>query len=698
MDNSSFIRCPIFPMKISLCFLLVLSALLAFPFTSRMEAAASAKVAATFSAAASRFTADPVRGYIYASVRDDNTVMVIDPSTLTVVKTLTVGASPIGMSISPDGAKLYVALVGAKKIAIVDLDTLTLLPSLTISQIPYFVAAGLNNQLYVSAAEEGDDLLEVDATTGATEAVFPGLFDATGFVVLNPARNRLFFGDSNSSLSMLTRYDVTTTPPTLVEQTPLTRFQGFGVDLKLSHDAQLLCFPTGNGDDGKGDNDILNPLDFTQTYGTIDFGFSPNSFDFTGPVAFSPGDKVVYQSGEPDGGVYEIDFFDTTTFTEFATIPSVPQGSENLGIRDLITDNTGRYLFVATSSIVVYDLDADITDSVTETIGASFTYQAPVYIYAPTVTATGLPKGLTFNAATRTISGTLTEAGLFPIVIKATGAGKTVTDTLTVSVYPDSRALNISTRALVQTGDSVLIAGFIILGDTNKEVVVRAIGPSLSSNGVPFPGRLLDPTLSVFDSSGALLFMNDDWQRDPSSFRLMQLNLAPTDPLESALDLTLAPGAYTLVMSGVDGGTGIGLAEVYDIASGEADDPRLGNISTRGSVQTGDNVMIAGFILDGTPNASMLVRGLGPSLAMQGVSGVLSDPQLELHNSDGTTIASNDNWQDTQETLIEATGLAPTDPAESAIDTTLPPGAYTAILSGVGGTTGVGLVEVYNLP
>jgi hypothetical protein len=164
------------------------------------------------------------------------------------------------------------------------------------------------------------------------------------------------------------------------------------------------------------------------------------------------------------------------------------------------------------------------------------------------------------------------------------------------------------------------------------------------------------------------------------------------------LDLTLAPGAYTLVMSGVDGGTGIGLAEVYDIASGEADDPRLGNISTRGSVQTGDNVMIAGFILDGTTNASMLVRGLGPSLAMQGVSGVLSDPQLELHNSDGTTIASNDNWQDTQETLIEATGLAPTDPAESAIDTTLPPGAYTAILSGVGGTTGVGLVEVYNLP
>jgi hypothetical protein len=269
---------------------------------------------------------------------------------------------------------------------------------------------------------------------------------------------------------------------------------------------------------------------------------------------------------------------------------------------------------------------------------------------------------------------------------------------LTLTVYANSRALDISSRALVQPGDDALIAGFIITGDPSqpKSVVVRALGPSLSVNGIPLAGRLMDPTLALYDSTNTGVGSNDNWQSDNDADIVNQLHLAPTDSYEAALYRYLSPGAYTVVVSGVNNTSGIALAEVYDVDNNDIE--RLANISTRGLVETGDNVMIGGFIVSGPDQASMLVRGLGPSLSAHGVQGVLADPQLSLYDSNGTIVYSNNNWKDTQEQEIEAAGLAPTDPLESAIDITLVPGNYTAILSGVNNGTGVGQVEAYNLP
>ena len=246
---------------------------------------------------------------------------------------------------------------------------------------------------------------------------------------------------------------------------------------------------------------------------------------------------------------------------------------------------------------------------------------------------------------------------------------------------------NISTRLLVETGDNVLIGGFIVTGTHSKEVLLRAIGPSLALDG-----KLANPVLELHDASGAVIATNDDWQTNTNEQEIVDTGLAPTDPLESALLVTLDPGAYTAIVSGAGNGTGIGLVEAYDLD--RTTDARLANISTRGFVQTGDNVMIGGFIILGSEDEDVLVRAIGPSLPL---AGTLADPLLELHNADGSILATNDNWRDTQEAEIEATGIPPANDAESAIVSTLAPGNYTAIVRGVGDTTGVALVEAYGL-
>jgi hypothetical protein len=252
---------------------------------------------------------------------------------------------------------------------------------------------------------------------------------------------------------------------------------------------------------------------------------------------------------------------------------------------------------------------------------------------------------------------------------------------------------NISTRAFVQTGDNVMIGGFIITGSGQKKVIVRAIGPSLVNYGITNP--LADPTLELHDSTGAVIAFNDNWMDAPNRQEIIDSGLAPTNNLESAILTSLSPGNYTAIVRGVNNGTGIALVEGYDL------DPtagsKLGNISTRALVQTGDNVMIGGFIITGGGQKNVIVRAIGPSLAQYGITNPLADPTLELHNGNGAVIAFNDNWKDSQQAEIEATGLPPSDDAESAIVQTLAPGNYTAIVRGVNNTIGVALAEVYGL-
>ncbi len=278
--------------------------------------------------------------------------------------------------------------------------------------------------------------------------------------------------------------------------------------------------------------------------------------------------------------------------------------------------------------------------------------------------------------------------------------GQDLSNEATVTIILDSGAaanevlLNISTRLQVLTDDKVLIGGFIISGDESKTVILRAIGPALADFGISDP--LADPVLELHAADGSLIMSNDNWKMDQQS-EIEMTGLAPTKELESAILATLDPGAYTAIVSGKDGGTGVGLVEVYDLDAAAASE--LANISTRGFVETGNNVMIGGFILGGdTDTSNVLIRAIGPTLTDFGVAGALEDPTLELHDAQGALISSNDNWMDDQKDEIEATGLAPQDELESAILETLAPGAYTAIVAGQSGGTGVGLVEVYRLP
>jgi hypothetical protein len=246
----------------------------------------------------------------------------------------------------------------------------------------------------------------------------------------------------------------------------------------------------------------------------------------------------------------------------------------------------------------------------------------------------------------------------------------------------------------VGTGNDVLIGGFIITGGP-KEVVIRAIGPSLAQFRIANP--LSDPFLELHNAAGTLVSQNNNWQDNPSQASAIQASgLAPKDPRESALRVTLGPGNHTAVVRGVNNAIGVGLVEVYD-TEGAGASSKAANVATRGFVSTGDSVMIAGFIVGGNNPAHLIVRGIGPSLANFGIINALQNPQLELYDEDGRRLTTVDNWQDASNYgQVIAAGLAPSDLRESAISGSFDPGNYTAVLRGLNNTTGVGLVEVYN--
>jgi hypothetical protein len=263
---------------------------------------------------------------------------------------------------------------------------------------------------------------------------------------------------------------------------------------------------------------------------------------------------------------------------------------------------------------------------------------------------------------------------------------------------PRRRLANLATRVNVQGGENDGIAGFIKRNTPAKRIMVRAVGPSIGIDGA-----LADPVLRVFDSTGAQIATNDSW-RSTQEAEITASGLAPTNDKEAAVIINLPASAantiFTAILSGANGGNGIGVVEVYDLDAESFAD--LGNVATRGFVGSGANVLIGGFIVQddsftGQPQ-NILVRGIGPSLSGAGVSNSLQDPVIELHDSQGATIISNNDWGTSPDAAaLTTSGLAPTNPKESAILRTLAPGAYTVILSGVGGGTGVGSVEAYNL-
>jgi hypothetical protein len=267
-----------------------------------------------------------------------------------------------------------------------------------------------------------------------------------------------------------------------------------------------------------------------------------------------------------------------------------------------------------------------------------------------------------------------------------------------VFFLPQSGVVNIATRLAIGTGENVLIGGFIVTGNAPKKLIIRAMGSSLGGPN-PVSGRLQDPTLELLEGNESL-GTNDDWRSDQEQ-AIIATTIPPPDDREAAILAILNPGTYTAIVGGKEASTGIGLVEVYDLgtASLEASsNAKLSNLSTRGLVRTGDDVMIGGFIVSGGSTTTVLIRAIGPSLAFSGVAGVLEDPTLDFVDGNGSIILSNDDWRTGgQEQQILDTTVPPSDERESALVATIGPGGYTAIVRGNGGRIGVALVEVYVL-
>jgi hypothetical protein len=307
-----------------------------------------------------------------------------------------------------------------------------------------------------------------------------------------------------------------------------------------------------------------------------------------------------------------------------------------------------------------------------------------------------LPPRATAVAATAIDSTGSTSEFSPGVIVSFTAPPPPPTSPTTVFLPMHSlHVVNLATRLRVEPGDHALIAGLIVSGAEPKKVIVRGIGPSLGSAGVP--GTLADPVLELYNSAGQLVARNDDWKTNQQS-EIQNSGLAPTNDLESAIVATVSPGNYTAVLRGNGTGTGVGLVDAYDLAQGS--NSHLANVSTRGFVSTGDNVMIGGFIVaDKGGGTTVVVRAIGPSLAAAGIPDAMTDPYLELHNANGSVINFNDNWMSAVLVdRIQAAHLAPTDDRESALYSTLAPGNYTAIVRGkTSSVVGVAVVEVYDL-
>jgi hypothetical protein len=340
------------------------------------------------------------------------------------------------------------------------------------------------------------------------------------------------------------------------------------------------------------------------------------------------------------------------------------------------------------------------------------------YVFDPGTTAppspTPTPAGSASPTATATASPSTT-----PSATATATATPTATPTATGTPV-DVELLNISGRVVAQTGDNVGIAGFIVKGSGFKRFIVRAIGPSLKVNGTPVAGRLMDPILELHDSNGATL-TNDNWRTGGQESEIQNSGLAPSDDRESAMIRTVPAGSFTAIIRGANNTTGIGLIEVYDIGTTtsaamqeeqaehalepnapEATDAaiELGNLSVRANVQTGDNILIDGIIMQGGHAKRVLFRALGPSIQSGGqpVPGTLQNPTMEVRDANGNLLRANDDWQQAPNAAeIQNTGLAPSNSKESAVLLTLPAGSYTSVVRGVNDTTGIALSETYKL-
>ncbi len=570
-----------------------------------------------------RFLADPSRPRVYGTLTSSNSIIVIDTTSLT-AQTIPIGLAPVGLALSRDNSRLYVANSGStsEAIGVVDLETLNVLPSLAAPYRPWDIAVGNGGICYLSPEGTGAGgwaprAMRVDTATGAS-SIF-GSSWVKGLLRINPVSETLYITDGAS----LRSYDVTTIPPTSTGQ--LAELVAVPRNFAVSHDGTMVAAPGGGSP--AYETRVMRSSDLTSVLGRLFVG-TPFA------VAFSNDDKVAYQAayGEVStsaGAGIVIQVWDLPTFTRKTTVQSqITLRSRD--VTDLVVDRDGKYLFVS--------------------VPVSGQYTTPnVHVYS-----------------------------LAPASQRS---------------YP----LNLSTRGRVNTGDDVLITGFIIRGGASKRIGLRGLGPSLRSRGIA--GVVDDPTLDLLNSDGVRINFNDDCSGDPSIFDIFNAGLMPGSIYEAAFIRTVPGGNYTaIVRKKFNSSAGVALLELYDLDAQPAS-ARFANVSTRGRVGLDDDVMIAGFIAggNGSTPTRVVVRGIGPSMLDSGVAGALLDPFLEVRDGQGALVAQDDDWRGSQEQALVDSGLAPRDDRESAVILQIQPGSYTAIVRGKESATGVALVEVYNL-
>jgi hypothetical protein len=507
----------------------------------------------------------------------------------------------------------------------------------------------------------------------------------------------------------------------------------FQVTLSAPTSQQVtVTFSTGNGTAVVG-------TDYVGTTGTVTFNAGETSKTITVVVnadTINEPDETFFVnlSNSVNATIADGQGLGTIINDDDTSLPSVAINDVSIGEGNSGTTNAVFTVNLSAASGQMVTVTYSTANG-TATAGSDYVATSGTLIFNPgetTKSLTVMINGDTFSEPNETFFVNLTSA-TSAIIADGQGIGTIVDD----DGAPDVRLGNISTRSRVLTGDNVMVGGFIVDGLTPLRVLVRSRGPSLAAAPFFVQGTLANPSLRLFSGQNVIA-QNDNWQDAPSCFggfscedsiQITSTGLDPCQPnpgqagpppncnLESAILVTLPPGAYTAIVTGMNGETGVGLVEIFE--ADNSIEAELSNISTRSFVQTGDDVMIGGLIIEGNALATVLIRARGPSMsgAPFFVPGTLADPFLQLFSGQNV-IAQNNNWQDAPSCTgfvcgnaaqIAATGLDPcqanpgqttTPPScaqESAILITLPPGAYTAVVSGVGGGTGVGLVEAFQM-
>ncbi|MBA2430743.1 MAG: matrixin family metalloprotease [Chthoniobacterales bacterium] len=562
------------------------------------------------------------------------------------------------LAADPQRPRVYATLPLAASVAVIDTNSLSVIKTIPVTPRPQGLAVSADGKkLWVVGLQSPGNVDVIDLETLQLVQSFP--LPHGGSDVKEGMQGRLYV--SSSAVSELVQIDSATGALGASVQTSA----GSSGLLQVTPDRRTLLNGRFGGNTlAKFDISGAVPVEVSSKVASAlgqDLAISTD-----GSYILFPGNGLYY--GHPGNSTPKIRTADPNTAAGAFHLPSAPgcavfSGDDKFLYHSAITEGS-LYVFDAETLVLLETITTRVPDQ----------NSSPDLMSDITLDKSG---GLLFYA---------TLGAYSPPQIRIYGTGRL---NASGSSTPRSKSLlNVSTRLRAQLNDGVLIAGFIITGNEPKKVALRALGPSL-----PLADRLADPRLDLRGAGGELVAANDNWNARRAE--VLGSGLAPADERESAIIATLPPGAYTAILQGVASTIGVGLVELYDLQPGSTS--RIANIATRGKVETGDNVMIGGFIIGGDQPTKVIVRAIGPSLATHGVAGALLNPTLDLHDGNGTRFASNDDWRSDQAAEIIASTVPPADDQESAIVRTLQPGGYTAIVRGKNDTSGIALVEVFNL-